>query len=71
MQDPVFTSVQTSLTWPRPKVWPISWQVTKRFQAVVLYAAVLKYVSLSFTVPATMWSPLIQIEAMPSQPSLP
>src|SRR3989344_6661214 len=57
--------------WPSPRVWPSSWQITRFLQAGVLYFAVLKYVSLTFTVPWTIWSPVAQIEAMPSQPLLP
>src|SRR3989344_2501693 len=52
-------------------MWPTSWHITRFLHADVLYVAVLKYVSLSFTVPCVMWSPDTHIDAMPSHPFFP
>src|SRR6266508_2460943 len=72
MQVPRFGLLKSSSWWSRPNVCPTSWHDTRFRHAVVLYVAVLKYVSFSFTVPCVMWTPpVIQIDAMPSQPLLP
>src|SRR6266545_1258380 len=71
MHVPRFVLLKSSSWWSRPNVCPTSWHDTRFRHAVVLYVAVLKYVSFSFTVPCVMWiPPVIQIDAMPSQPLL-
>src|SRR5215217_7911203 len=68
MHDPRFGLLKVSSWWSRPKVWPTSWHITNCLQAGVLYFAVLRYVSLTLVVPATMcWLLFIQICARPSQ----
>src|ERR671917_228534 len=71
MHVPLLGSVKVSLSWPRPKVWPTSWHITMFFQASLLYLSVVKYESFILVVPCVIWSPLSQIEAIPSQPLLP
>src|SRR5262245_4821950 len=72
MQVPRFGLLKSSSWWSRPSVWPTSWQETRFRHAVVLYGGLLWYVSLSLTVPWTMWLPVVsQIWATPSQPVLP
>src|SRR5215204_5128262 len=71
MHVPRFGLSKTSSWWSRPKVWPTSWHITRFLQAVVLYFAVLKYVSLTLVAPCVMCFPLTQIWASPSQPLLP
>src|SRR3989304_7323383 len=71
MQVPSGEFAKISSWWSSPKVCPISWHITRFFHAGVLYFAVLKYVSFNLTVPFVIWSPLTQIDAMPSQPFLP
>src|SRR3989344_7684485 len=45
--------------------------MTRFLHGAVLYVALLKYVSLSLTVPCVICSPDIQIDAIPSQPLKP
>src|SRR6266567_1321580 len=73
MQVPRLALLKFVSWWSRPNVCPISWQVTNaRHDGVSYWEPVVKYVSLSFTTPWTMWSPVVnQICAKPSHPVFP
>src|SRR4026207_1379443 len=72
MHVPRLALLKFSSWWSRPKVCPTSWQVTSCRHAGVLYCAMAKYVSLSFTEPRLMWLPVVTlIDATPSQPVVP